>query len=170
MGLLSKLFGGDKAAEKAAKDLLNGIFGNSANSSQTPQAPSQPAEPQAAPAQSYSSYPDSPSGFSWGEVMPAEENQYNSGKPYTEYFEGIFREVLPAYRFERSRVDKRTIYRFTDGMSAKLVIELMSQSSSAKKLRADCAKQGIPYLRFYYDHDGWWNTKAYVADRIRKVI
>ncbi len=166
MGLLSKLFGGDKAAEKAAKDILNGIFGNSS----TQQPSSAPASAPAEPAHDYTEYSDGPSGFSWGDNMPAEENQYNSGKTYFEYFEGIFREELPAYRFEKTFIEKRTIYTFTDGVSKKLVVELMPESSAARKIRNDCMKQGIPYLRFYIDHDGWWNTRAYVADRLHKAV
>ncbi len=46
----------------------------------------------------------------------------------------------------------------------------MSESCEAKKFRDDCVRAGTPYLRFYYDHDGWWNTRSYVAGRIRGAL
>jgi hypothetical protein len=42
----------------------------------------------------------------------------------------------------------------------------MSDGTQRYKLRNECRAQGIPYLRFYYDHDGWWNTRSYVTRRI----
>ena len=30
--------------------------------------------------------------------------------------------------------------------------------------------QGIPYLRFYYNHEGWWNTRSYVTRRIANAL
>ena len=30
--------------------------------------------------------------------------------------------------------------------------------------------QGIPYIRFYYDHEGWWNTKSYVIRRTSEAL
>ena len=26
------------------------------------------------------------------------------------------------------------------------------------------------YLRFYIDYEGWWNTRAYVDDRVKKAL
>ena len=46
----------------------------------------------------------------------------------------------------------------------------MSENSEANKLRASCRAQGLPYVRFYYDHDGWWNTRSYVAGRTRAAL
>ena len=56
-----------------------------------------------------------------------------------------------------------------DGKAA-VIIELMNESSEAQRMRRNCEKAGIPYLRFYYDHHGWWNTRSYVRERIRKAI
>ncbi|MBR6460134.1 MAG: hypothetical protein IKS49_08320, partial [Actinomycetaceae bacterium] len=51
-----------------------------------------------------------------------------------------------------------------------LVVELMSERSSAKMLRWRCENEGVPYLRFYYDHWGWWNEKSYVIERTAKAL
>ena len=59
---------------------------------------------------------------------------------------------------------------FSQAGMKKLVVEVISDSSNPYKLMKDCHAQGIPYLRFYYDHDGWWNTKSYVTRRISKAL
>ena len=51
-----------------------------------------------------------------------------------------------------------------------LIVELLPQRSSVYKLRRDCATMGIPYLRYYYDHEGWWNTYSYVTERTRAAL
>lgn len=170
MGLLSKLLGGDKELEKAAKDILNGIL---SNAQQNPAPAKQPqnaaaAAPEARPVVKKAS----PSGFSWGEEMPDEENQFNYNGSFVQYFEGIFRAEFPNYRLEREDIGgkKRVIFTFFDGARKALVVELMPQSSASKKLRENCAAAGIPYLRYYYDHDGWWNTRSYVVTRTRKAL
>ncbi len=171
MGLLSKFLGGGQDAEnveKAAKDLLSGLNGLIGNvSSQIQQNQSG-----AAPAQARSAYTPAPSGFSWGEEMPAEENQYNFSGPYWVYFENIFNEELSGLRCEKKelRPGKRIAYTFYGGPNKKLVVELMSEKCSAKALRTECQREGVPYLRFYFDHDGWWNTREYVASRIRSAV
>lgn len=174
MSFLSKLLGGDKNAEKEIKNLLNGLFGNqqqgqpAAPKEETPAEPAEPA-PSPQPAESASR-----SGFSWGDEMPAEENQYNYNGTYEQYFEHVFAEDFPAYRFEKSYIDDygkhRVIYTFYSGAVKVLVIELMTESSEAVKFRNDCIKAGVPYLRFYYDHEGWWNTRAYVVERMRYAL
>lgn len=169
MGILSKLFGGDKGAEKAAKDLLNGLFGEKPNqpSSSGTTVTSKPAEAPQRPAS-----PESPSGFSWGEEMPAEENQFNYNGPFWSYFEHIFSADFPAYRVEKREIEprKRIAYTLWSGASKAVVVELMNESCSAYKFRNDCAKEGVPYVRFYHDHDGWWNTREYVVTRIRGAL
>ena len=181
MGLLSKLLGdegskqlgklvknvvdeAEKAARQAGVNLDQVISG--AQSGSQPQ--SQPRPQQTAPAQRE----PSPSGFSWGEEMPPEENQYNFTGPYTAYFEMIFREDFPGYRVDRGQGShpRTMVYTLWMGVSKALVVEVMTQDSEAKKLRQDCAKAGIPYVRFYHDHDGWWNTRAYVVSRIRAAL
>jgi len=174
MSLLSKLFGGDKNAEKAAKELLNSLLGAQntqkatrpqTNAAAAPAA--QPAQPQPARAM------PAPEGVSWGEEMPSEENQFNAGVTYDRYFESIFEAEFPAYRVEKAVTGRipRTVYTFRDAAVSKaLVVELMSEKSEAKKIRQDCAREGVPYLRFYYDHHGWWNTRSYVKERIRAAL
>ncbi|MBQ6183104.1 MAG: hypothetical protein IJK33_04375 [Clostridia bacterium] len=164
MSLLSKLFGGDKNAEKEVKNLLNGLFGNAQTGQPTAAKPETPASaPSTQPVQS-----NAPAG------IPAEENQYNYNGTYEQYFEHVFAEDFPAYRFEKSYIDDygkhRVIYTFFSGAGKALVVELMTESSEAVKFRNDCIKAGVPYLRFYYDHEGWWNTRSYLVGRMRGVL
>ena len=168
MSILNKLFGGDKNVEKAAKGILNGLFGEQNERPRQENAPREEHRP--APAQMRN---DVPSGDSWGEYMPAEENQFNFGGPFDAYFEKIFKEDFPGYSFKKSYVGNgrtRIVYTFSNGGRAALVLELMSERCSSKRTRRDCESSGTPYLRFYYDHEGWWNTRSYVVRRIRKYL
>ncbi len=113
------------------------------------------------------------SGISWGEEMPDEENQFNfNGRPH-EYFKKIFDENFSGkYSIEAGFNTEYEGYLFTFyslGRKA-LVVELLKKKSGAKKLRRDTIDAGIPYLRYYTDVDGWWNTKSYVIDRTRKAL
>jgi len=176
MSLLSKLFGGDKDAEKAAKDLLNSLFSaaNASNSVKKTAGTPEERDDTAPAAQPDRCDDDDPSGFSWGEKMPAEENQYNFGGTFEQYFEHVFAEDFPSYGYEKSYIDDygkhRVVYTFISGGAKALIVELMPEKSSASKFRNECIKAGVPYLRFYYDHDGWWNTRAYVVERIRGAL
>ncbi len=169
MGFFSKLFGSEQDAQ-SARNLMNDLFkGNQANqhpqqaqntvTTTSPQAASQPEEP-------------SPSGFSWGEDMPDEPNQFNYQGSYQQYFEEIFRQVFSDYDVQRTfgKYTNNPIYTFRKNGQTALVVELLSERSASKKLRNDCARSGIPYLRYYYDHDGWWNTRAYVTTRTRNAL
>jgi hypothetical protein len=173
MSLLSKLLGDSKkelapvldalkdAAQKAGVDsLLNEVQAA---------RPAQPAPPQRRP--EYRARP-AESGFSWGEDMPAEENQYSFHGNYLGYFDMVFSQEFPQYRITREtpKKGKSTIYSFWQGERKVLVAELMSENSEANKLRSACRAQGMPYVRFYYDHDGWWNTRSYVAQRTRAAL
>ena len=165
MSFLSKLLGNTKAktaAESMIRDLLKGP-------NQKTSAPAPAAAP-AAPAQTWES--ESPSGFSWGERMPDEENQYNYPGNYADYFENIFRAEFPQYRLERivNESWNAVIFTFRDGGREALVVELMSDRSSRQRLRRDCAARGVPYLRFYHNHAGWWNTRSYVVTRTRAAL
>lgn len=112
--------------------------------------------------------------ISWGEEMPQEENQYNSGIGHIEYFAKIFREDFPEYEAQHICLKGRHAEIFTLWGNTKqkpaLIVELLSETSKAKKFRADCAAQKVPYLRFYYNHRGWWNTRRYIADRVRNAL
>ena len=112
-----------------------------------------------------------PSGFSWGEEMPDEPNQYNFDGTFEEYFESIFRERFPMYGYSKEALGRsRVVYTFRSGGMRSLVIELMPETCSAKKIRRTCEEQRIPYLRFYINHDGWWNTRRYVVTRVRSAL
>ena len=52
----------------------------------------------------------------------------------------------------------------------RLVVEIKSENSEAQWLRNACAAERTPYLRFYYNHDGWWNTREYVDTRVRQAL
>ena len=111
-------------------------------------------------------------GFSWGPVMPDEPNQYNFNGTYKEYFRDVFSSTYSSYRIEESEAynGRGTIFTFWEGDKKALVVELLSRKSSVCKLREDCQKAHIPYLRFYYDYDGWWNTREYVIQRTRVAL
>ncbi|MBR1764350.1 MAG: hypothetical protein IJ746_03515 [Ruminococcus sp.] len=171
MGLFSKLLGG--GAEKAAKDLFNEFWKEAGGQPVPEDGPSQPQQSapaqQAAPAQPA---PAGPSGFSWGPTMPDEENQFSFGGAYHEYFEQIYRAEFPAYQLDKrfSPNGNATVFTFTrDGRKA-LVVELISERSNPYKVRRDCQKEGVAYLRFYYDHHGWWNTRRYVVERTGRAL
>ena len=129
MSLLSKLLGGDKKAEKAARDLLTGLLGNAANKPAASQNNTAAQRPEAAEQSAF----NSPSGDSWGAYMPAEENQFSFKGSFTDYFETIFREDFPAYRFEKTFENngRRIIYTFYSAAGKILVVELMPESCSA---------------------------------------
>lgn len=168
MGLLSKIFGGDGDAEKAVKDLFQGIV--NAAASQKDASQNNPASND--PVVEEGRRSAALSGNSWGDEMPDEENQYNYNGSFTQYFENIFSTEFASYRTERENLSNgsRVVYTFYSQNAKKLVIELMPESCSAYKLREDCRKEGVPYLRFYYNHDGWWNTRSYVTERIKKAL
>ena len=171
MGLFSNLLkkaGSDllKDVVKSAEKAVAGEVNKAVNGGR-PQEASYPAQP----AQNYREpVEDGPSGFSWGPYMPAEENQFNSGLSPAAYFEGIFRTEFADCTLEKLTRGKVTIFTFYRGGQKALVVELLSQSSSVYAMRKECARAGIPYLRYYYDHDGWWNTRAYVVSRTRSAL
>jgi len=181
MGLFSKLFGkSDKEMEDALSKLKNmfeeaGISTDKPQTKPEPEANSQPetAEEAVTAAAQVAAEALGPSGDSWGPVMPAEENQYNYNGSYAAYFSRIFQNDFPEYQVKEEPNpwdSKRIAYTFTQGARTRLIVEVLSDSSAAKKLRRDCEAQGIPYLRFYYDHEGWWNTRSYVNRRVREAL
>lgn len=170
MGLFSKLLG--KEVEKKAQGVLKGLKdlaeGLDGDKNEAPQV----SQPYNTEAPVYEPVPEGPSGDSWGPVMPAEENQYNSGLPYYTYFRNIFQTEFPAYQLlEEDIGDRRaTVFTFTNDGGTALVVELLSRRSDFQKRRNICRSQGIPYLRFYYDYDGWWNTRSYVIRRTKEAL
>ena len=114
------------------------------------------------------------SGWWGGEEPPAEENLFTFAGTPAQYFEKIFAEDFPGYRVEKSAgwggFERSTIYTFYEGDRKALVTEVVPDSSEAQKLREKCAKEGVPYLRYYVGHEGWWNTRSYVVERTRKAL
>jgi hypothetical protein len=166
MGILSSLFG--SKTEKIAKDML-GEYAKSAKE----RIPNQNYN------DDYNNEPEetenvSSIGVSYGRKKPAEENQFDYKGKYTEYFEKVYREEFPEYDIqidkETDNWNKVSVITFYSGENKALVVELLSETSKRKKLRSECADNGIPYLRFYYDHRGWWNTRSYVVDRTKKAL
>ena len=170
--LFSKLFGGDKEAEETAKSLLKSIFGsqNETKPESKPENAGEPEAQQPANNESYDSDDDSPSGFSWGDRMPAEENQYNFNGTYQQYFESIFASEFAAYRYEKKVNYGRVAYTFYGAAGKALTVELLPGKSESKKLRKQCQAENTSYVRFYYSHEGWWNTKEYVIQRMKEKI
>ena len=153
MGLLDKLFGGNSS------ELIDKFkdFVETGSKEETNESTSV----------------DSPFGISWGERMPQEENQYNSGKSYDQYFYDILTENFPTYRITCEKIFKYNEgakITFYNGEIKELVIELQSENDSDIMIHRRCELEGIPYLRFYYDHKGWWNTKKYVLNRTRNAL
>jgi len=166
MSFLSKLFGG-------AAPELSGLLKDIADANKKNEKPSAgQTDSQPAPVQTEQMAEPSPSGWSWGEEMPDEENQYSYSGSYGDYFSHVFSEEFPDLRIERAIVSsgRSEIFTLWNGGDKKLVVELLSRNSSAEKLRRDCRREGVPYLRFYYDYHGWWNTRSYVAERSRKAM
>ena len=110
-------------------------------------------------------------GDSWGPVMPSEPNQFNSGLDYKDYFEKIFREEFPSYQLQKYKSGWYDVaFNFVQDGQKKLVVELLNDGTQRYKIRNECRAQGIPYLRFYYNHEGWWNTRSYVTRRIANAL
>ena len=167
MSFLSKLLSGKKPDLSDVAALLQGRKEPAAKPEARPQAAPVPSRPAQEP------IPEGPSGFSWGPVMPKEPNQYNYPGTYEAYFESILREEFPAWTLYRERIERShpvTVLTLHNGSAPALMIELMSEHSDLYKLRRDCARRQIPYLRFYYDHEGWWNTRAYVIARVKGAL
>jgi len=171
MGLFSKLLGNagkDIDLNKLAKQVgaAAEAIANEAEKAakQTAEKASAPA-PREAPAAA-------PSGLSWGDEMPDEENQFNFKGSFIEYFEHIFAEDFPELTAEKEvkKGFRGAVFTLSRGGAKALVVELMSEGSSAQRVRKACAAEGVPYLRFYIDHDGWWNTRSYVTGRIRAAL
>ena len=167
MSLLSKLLSGKKPCLDDVVDLFK--------------EKEKPAAQPAKPAYTHSSQPvrtewageETPIGRSWGERMPNEPNQYNFPGSYREYFEDVFNREFAAYRVVRSENPKSSrlsSYTLLEGERPVLVVELLSKSCDAYQIRRSCRENGVPYLRFYYDYQGWWNARSYVTGRIREAL
>ena len=173
MGLLSKLFNDNNknvnstlnAFKKAAQDRVNEAAEkvNAAvpNDDHPAKRPDN-AIPSRTPSSGVSFYGD----------VPAEENQYNFSGTYLQYFEKIFREDFPEYMVvtEKAPDGRSTVFTFTSSGRQVLVVELKSENSESQRVRKACEAAAMPYLRFYYDHEGWWNTRSYVTQRIRTAL
>jgi len=171
MGLLSSLFG-KKAAEELGSLVKNMTEGLNLSGENKPSAAEAAPAQSTAPVSSAPEQADGPSGFSWGPVMPDEPNQYNFSGTFEQYFTKIFQEHFSAYALEMERSDngKKLLYTFRSGVSTALIVEILPKSTSVYKVRQECQAKGIPYLRFYHDYDGWWNTEAYVIQRVSKAL
>ena len=185
MGLLSKLTGGNPDIENAAKDLFGGLkdaaqqiqsglsdLGDAMEAAGLSPENLVPKEAKEILEEERKESGAGASGFSYGPDMPDEENQFNYGGPFYEYFENIFGSEFPEFRFERelSPNGKRYTYRFYSGDALAMVVELIDQNNAAVALRNKCGREGIPYYRFCYNHQGWWNTRAYVVQRMNEAL
>ncbi len=164
MGLLSKLFG------KTEEDSVESMYGDEKHFFDNLRDDDKPQPVNQKPLKPVNGQP--PRGkLSWGPFMPEEENQYSYSGSYIDYFNMVFTEGFPGYEITHAPAENRyhpaEIFTFSSGGRPKLVVELMSEKSSVRTLANQCRHNGIPYLRFYYDHQGWWNARSYVTDRVR---
>ena len=173
MGLLSKLLGDNKDGNA----LLNAIVDKIEDAVTAQQkadagSVSQPAAAAPSPQPEQAAAPVPCSGPWGGDAPPVEENLFTFSGSYTEYFDRIFRAEFPEYEItqETLRDGRAAVFTFTQNGRTALKVELLGQSSAAVKLRRDCAASGTPYLRYYYDHRGWWNTRSYVTERTRRAL
>ncbi len=168
MGLFSKLLGdvNRQLVRTATNEAIKGFQ----QPSSAPQ-PSQTVPQQASPQAAAQNVPG-PSGFSWGPIMPDEENQYSYGGSYLDYFMNIYRSEFPQYQIDckPSSNMQYVLITFSMNNQTALVVELLSKSSGVKKMRNVCGRNGIPYLRFYHNVEGWWNTRSYVITRTRSAL
>lgn len=170
MGLFDKIL--KEVSEKAPDLKLDELAKNVSEAVETlkSEAKEYPIPGEAAPA---SPTPGN-CGVSWGEEMPDEPNQFNSGLSPIAYFEDIYRKEFADYELAEEAgwggAERSWIFRFRKGGEEKLVVELLPQNSSAVKLREKCRKQGLPYLRYYTDYEGWWNTRSYVIQRTKAAL
>lgn len=167
MGLFSKLFG--KAAEDAVESMFGDekhFFDNLREDDKPQPANAKPPKPE--PGQQ-------PRGkLPYGDLMPEEENQYSFGGSYVEYFSKVFTEEFPGYQITHAPAENSyhpaEVFTFTAAGRTALVVEIISEKSSVRKLAQQCRSQGTPYTRFYYDHHGWWNARSYVVGRVRSAL
>jgi hypothetical protein len=161
---------GAKKLGEIAETVADELEQAGAKPAQQPGAP-QTAAPQQ-PATQHHAAPAGESGDSWGDEMPAEPNQFNFNGNYVQYFESILREEFAGYAVhtDASEMRRRTVFTLTGAAGKALVVEVMTENSEAQKIRRACEKEGVPYVRFYFDHDGWWNTRSYVTRRIRAAL
>jgi hypothetical protein len=181
MGLFSNLFGNDGKDIDNALNKMKNLAEDIMDDGQINSQQNKPAAPSPAPASTSEplnnrrpepEYVEGPSGDSWGPNMPSEENQFNSGLSYQDYFTNIFNSEFSSYQISKESPQNRKalIFTFSQAGARKLVVEVISDKTNPYKLRKDCRAQGIPYIRYYYDHDGWWNTKSYVIRRTSKAL
>jgi hypothetical protein len=172
MGLLSNLLGGKKPDSPLLDKLFDMIEKNAEEAQQNASAEAPAESASAEPAAETAPAPQA-SGLPWGgDYPPAEENSFTFQGTYLEYFDRIFRAEFPEYALETEQFNngKRAVVRFMKDGQCALVVELLNDSSSVFKLRRDTLRAGIPYLRYYYDHEGWWNTRSYVTERTRAAL
>ncbi|MCR5639248.1 MAG: hypothetical protein K6F97_10505 [Lachnospiraceae bacterium] len=172
MGFLSSLFSGNVNLEKAAELLLSGAARMAKNAMNERVINGNNSDAQAkVNANSYSNEDvddDVTSGFSWGENMPVDENQYNYNGTFMEYFEFVIKEEYPMYKLVVNHDEKQFL--LYDGTKPVLVVEILSECDNTNWLRNKCKYEGTPYCRFYYDHQGWWNTREYVKHRTHLAL
>ena len=158
MGFLSKLFGNkdpfDDGKDQIEKEEKTRFTEDSSSRDRFPSAST------------------SSTDSSWPQKPPAEENQYNFNGSYVDYFLHVFREDFSDYtlRVEKIRYDSATLIYFLKNDREELCVELMSRTCSVQKIRRECRQKGLRYLRFYYNHKPWWNTRRYVTERVSAAL
>ena len=180
MGLFSNLFGNDGKDLDNALNKMKNLAEDIMDDGQINSQQNRPVTASSAPVNSETlnnrrpepAIIDGPSGDSWGPNMPAEENQFNSGLNFRDYFSNLFMNEFSSYQISKEEPKNRNavIFTFSQAGAKKLVVEVISDRSSPYKYRNECRAQGIPYLKYYHDHEGWWNTRSYVIRRTSNAL
>ena len=171
MGLFSKLFGDNNPFD----DIIDQLGKNDPDSVDLNQENRQEQVQSRSAGMSGGSYEASrPGGSSesWPMTVPEEENQYNYNGSYIDYFMHVLKEDFPEYTLEKESIRHgyATLIYLWQGNEKVLCIELMSETCSVQKIRNECRTNGIRYLRFYYNHRPWWNTRRYVTGRVGAAL
>ncbi len=171
MGLFSKFLGEDLQKKgKALGEQLEGQLGSAVRDLLNGAKPAAQPQRPAAPAPSATAAPARPRGYY--DAPPAEENSFTYEGAYEQYFSEVFRSAFPEYAVKAEpgkALAPSTVFRFGDDGRA-LTVEVMSERSASNRLRRICEAEHIPYLRFYHDHWGWWNTRSYVVERTAAAL
>ncbi len=165
----------------AFSQMAAGMFDRMNTPAQTPSRTQPPMAGRPAPVGRNA---DPTRGMPWSMTMPAEPNQYNFPGEYHQYFENLFVREFSRFQIEKEFIDrpqrmpgggfqtvrKGVVFTFRYGLRKALVVELKSENDQSNALRVACARERVPYLRFYFDHDRWWNTYSYVTARVRDAL
>ena len=109
------------------------------------------------------------------DYVEGERNLFDYRGEPLDYFREVLRDNFTGYDIrENVKINPKSPnpseFVFYTGDHVDLVVEILWAGSARESTKYYCKEKRIPYLRFYYGHEGWWNTEKYVVDRIRGLI